>query len=105
MPKRPFIRKNRGLLGAQAARQGIMRKRIIMRPGMENPLDLLFVEKPALRGWISKMRKLILDLPTVEDGDIVIRFMNRVRKALWYGPSEYEKMLHQHIMLEGDLSA
>lgn len=107
MRRKVFVRKNKAIYTVQVARHGINVKKTFIRAGKEYLFDPIFDEKPTLRSWIGRAKDKLLglkDLPGNES-DPVISFMNKVRSALWVGPSFYERTLLQHIMLEGDLSA
>jgi hypothetical protein len=57
--------------------------------------DLIRVPKSRLDEFVAKHKAIAQE----EDPGILIRFMNRVRRALWVSPSDYELELLEMIQI------
>lgn len=57
--------------------------------------DLIRVPKDRLQEFVAKHALIAQE----EDPGLLIRFMNRVRRALWFGPSDYELELLEMIQI------
>lgn len=63
-------------------------------------------EKPTVASWFGRAAKQLNDWQDgPETTDLLIRFMQRIRRSLWFGPSEYQTRIMNEMNIEGELNA
>jgi len=60
---------------------------------------------PDVKSWIGKAKAELMRRKNTDERDFLMRFMDRVREALWVAPSEYQNRIMQDIIIEGELNA
>ena len=63
------------------------------------------IEAPDVKSWISKAKAHLIKSKESNTRDFLIRFMERVRRALWIEPSALQNRIMFEIELEGQINA